>query len=87
MLDGGTYLDYEPGHPAPTALACAVCFIATCGLDERQCAELFGLSKGTMISAYEQETEAVLRRADFIISNDLTVLQAFVLSLVCSQSQ
>lgn len=86
MLDDEAYLDYKPGDPAPAALACAVCYVATCSLSEQQCFELFRMNKETMVSIHQKETEAALLRADFITSNDLTVLQAFALSLVSSTS-
>lgn len=86
LLHGQPYLDYEPGHPAPMALACSVYYLATCILSEKQCIELFRMSKETMVSINQKETDAALQRADFITSNDLTVLQAFVLSLVCSHT-
>lgn len=82
LLHGRPYLDYEPGHPAPAALACAVYYLAACCLSEQQCSEMFRMRKETMVSIHQKETDAALQRADFITSNDLTVLQAFVLSLV-----
>lgn len=84
LLEGKPYLDDKPEDPAPTALARAVYYVATCSLSEEQCTELFDMSKDTMIAIHQKETDAALLRADFITSTDMTVLQAFALSLVCS---
>lgn len=86
LLDGKPYLDYGPDHPAPAALACAVYYMGACCLSEQQCTEMFRTSKDTLVSIHQKETDAALQRADFITSNDLTVLQAFVLSLVSDLS-
>lgn len=82
LLDGKPYLDYALGDPAPTALACAVYYAATCVMDEGQCLVLFEVNKQSVVSKLQKETEAALSRADLVTTNDLTVLQAFVLSLV-----
>lgn len=86
MLDGEAYLDYRPGDPAPAALACAVCYVAVSSLGEQQCVNLFRMNKETMIAIHQKETETALLRADFITTSDLTVLQAFALSLVSPTS-
>jgi hypothetical protein len=82
ILDGKPYLDYEPGHLAPTALACAVYFAAACSVSEEESLSLFGCNKSFLVARYQQEAETTLARADFMTSNDLTILQAFVLFLV-----
>lgn len=82
LLEGKSYLDYEPGHPAPIALASAVCYAATSSLSEENCLSSFEMSKKQMCDLYQKQTEARLHDADFITTNDLTVLQAYVLSLV-----
>ena len=82
LLEGKPYLDYDPGHPAPMALASAVCYAATSSLNEEDCLSSFEMSKEQMCALYQKQTEAKLHDADFITTNDLTVLQAYVLSLV-----
>ena len=82
FLEGKPYLEYEPGHPAPMALASAVCYAATSSLNEEDCLSSFEMSKEQMCAFYQKQTEAKLHDADFITTNDLTVLQAYVLSLV-----
>lgn len=81
-MDGKPYLDYEPGHLAPTALAYSVYFAASCSLHDEESMRCFGIPKSSMVAKYQKEAEAALARADFITTNDLTVLQAYVLFLV-----
>lgn len=82
LHDDQPYLDYEHDHQAPTTLAFAVFSVAVCTIDDSQCQLLFGLDKKSAFADLQKETEAALVKADFITTNDLTVLQAFVLSLV-----
>ena len=82
LVDGSPYLDYEPGHLAPTALAYSVYYAASCSLSDEESMHSFGIPKSTMVSRYQKDAEAALARADFITTNDLTVLQAYVLFLV-----
>lgn len=82
LHDDQPYLDYEHDHQAPTTLAFAVFSVAVCTIDDSQCQLLFGLDKKNAFADLQKETEAALVKADFITTNDLTVLQAFVLSLV-----
>ncbi|KAL4895242.1 fungal-specific transcription factor domain-containing protein [Aspergillus ambiguus] len=87
LLAGKPYLDYEPGHPAPTALAYAVYHAAACSLRGVECSRIFKTHKSGLVDFYRQKAESALARADFIISNDLTVLQAYVLFLLASRTQ
>ncbi|GES63577.1 C6 transcription factor [Aspergillus terreus] len=87
LLAGEPYLDYVPGHPAPTALAYAVYYAATCSLSDAECSRKFHTSKPVLIDRYQTETESALARLDFMTSNDLTILQAFVLFLLASRTQ
>jgi hypothetical protein len=82
LIDGKTYLGYDLLHPAPRALAAAVRFASVSSLSKEQCIALFGTSKDSMVLKYQNEVEDALARLDFIITNDMTVFQAFVLSLV-----
>lgn len=43
---------------------------------------LFNIEKAAVVAEFQKETEEALARADFVTTNDLTVLQAYVLSLV-----
>lgn len=40
------------------------------------------MDKVSLISKYQKESTAALERADYLLTDDLTVLQAFVISLV-----
>lgn len=81
---GRHYLNYERGNPAPAALAAAVFYISSATLSREQCLALFDERREIVIARYQEETKAALARADFLVTDDLTVLQAFVLSLVNS---
>ncbi|KAJ5537433.1 hypothetical protein N7513_010619 [Penicillium frequentans] len=87
LHDDQPYLDYEHDHQAPTTLAFAVFSVAVCTIDDSQCQLLFGLDKKSAFVDLQKETEAALVKADFITTNDLTVLQAFVLSLLAARCQ
>ncbi|PLB41214.1 uncharacterized protein BDW47DRAFT_115403 [Aspergillus candidus] len=87
LLDGKPYLDYKPGHEAPTALAHAIYYSAISRVEENECWQIFQQSKSSMITKYQKECESALANADVVTTNDLTVLQAFVLSLLSSHSQ
>lgn len=51
-------------------------------MDDSQCQLLFGVDKKTITADLQRETETALVKADFVTTNELTVLQAYVLSLV-----
>ncbi|KAJ5081671.1 hypothetical protein NUU61_009935 [Penicillium alfredii] len=87
LRDGRPYLDYEPEHQAPATLASAVYCAAVCTLSEEECLSLFAMEKRTVVADFQRETEAALARADFVTTNDVTVLQAYVLSLLAARSQ
>ena len=87
LLEGKPYLHYDARHPAPEALRCAVYYTAACSITEDQCPPALGASRASVIARYQRETEAALVRAEFVTSDDLTVLQAFVLSLIGARLQ
>lgn len=82
LYDDQPYLDYEPDHQATTTLAFAVYSAAVCTIDDSQCQLIFGTDQKSVFADLQKETEAALVRADFVTTNDLTVLQAYVISLV-----
>lgn len=82
IKDGMPYLDYEQDHQAPATLASAIYLCAVCTLDEVECQSIFSTSKNTIVAEFHQETELALAKADFVTTNDLTVLQAYIISLV-----
>lgn len=87
LCDDEPYLDYEPDHQVPVTLAYAIYYAAVCTIDDSHCQLLFGMDKKTVSSDLQRETEAALVKADFVTTNDITVLQAYVLSLVRSISR
>ncbi|KAF4178298.1 hypothetical protein CNMCM8694_009230 [Aspergillus lentulus] len=86
LLEGKPYLDYAPGHPVPAALASAVFYMASSTLAEDQCLALLAERKETVLARYSDETKAALAKVDFLVTNHLAVLQAFVLSLVAART-
>lgn len=82
LLEGRPYLHYDLGHPASEALKSAVYYAAACSTSDEQWPSNFVVSRKSAIAKYRRETDIGLSRADFINTDDLTVLQAFVLSLV-----
>jgi hypothetical protein len=82
MVDGKPYLRYAHGHLAVEALSSAVCYAAINSMTEEQCQSMFHASKSAVVSDYRVACEGALERAGLITTNDVTVLQAFVLYLV-----
>lgn len=82
LHDNQPYLDYEPDDQAPATLALACYSAAVCTIDDSQCQLLFGLDKKSVFTDLQRETESALIRADFVITNDLTILQAYTIHLV-----
>ncbi|RJE24243.1 hypothetical protein PHISCL_03403 [Aspergillus sclerotialis] len=87
LLEGKPYLHYDLGHPASKALKSAVCYAAACSTSEGQWPSNLGISRKPVIAKYRRETEMALARADFINTDDLTVLQAFVSTRSQDQSR
>ncbi|KAI9926865.1 hypothetical protein ASPWEDRAFT_72871 [Aspergillus wentii DTO 134E9] len=87
LLDGKPYLSYERGDPAPTALSYALYYTSVCVIEEEKCLLLFGASKELVVPRFQKAAESALVQADFMTTNDLTVLQAYVLTLIASRPQ
>jgi hypothetical protein len=84
LNDRKNYLGYPREHPVPAALAAAVFYMATSVLSETQCLTFLAEGKQTVLTRYKRDTKTALAQVDFLVTTDLTVLQAFVLSLVSS---
>ncbi|PLB49307.1 hypothetical protein P170DRAFT_426246 [Aspergillus steynii IBT 23096] len=82
LLEGKQYLDYERGHHAPNTLASAIYYAAVCILNDQECNLLFQEPKSAVVARYRRVCDVALFRADFMTTNDLTVLQAFMISLL-----
>ncbi|KUL83274.1 hypothetical protein ZTR_09127 [Talaromyces verruculosus] len=86
ITKGLPYFTYAADHPAPKALVCAVGYIAITTLSDSICSQELGLSRDILLDRYHRLTEHALEQADYYNSDDLTVLQAFVLFLVSLQA-
>ncbi|CAI7565430.1 unnamed protein product [Penicillium pancosmium] len=84
LCDGERYLNYEPGHHTPATLASAIFYSTACSLSNSQCVSLFREDKRVIVALLRKETESALFKADCTASNDLTILQAYVLSLLAT---
>ncbi|CAI7619503.1 unnamed protein product [Penicillium discolor] len=87
IKDGKPYLDYEQDHQAPVTLAWAISLCAVCTLEEVECQSIFNTTKKIVVAEFQRETESALAKADFVTTNDLTVLQAYIISLLAARSQ
>ncbi|RDL40359.1 uncharacterized protein BP5553_00338 [Venustampulla echinocandica] len=87
LLGGKRYLNYSPGHPAVDALVSAVYYAAANSLSEAHCLSLFGASHAAVVTSYRTACEASLGHAGLVTTEDLTVLQAFIIFLVTMRSR
>lgn len=69
--------------PAREALLLSVCYAAIVSMDPKQCLEALGEDSETSIQKYRFDTAQALVRANFIKSQNINVLQAAVLFLLC----
>ena len=76
------YLGRPKEDPAATALAFAIYYSAIITIDEETCRTQLGEEKATLRKKYRFAVEALLAQADFISSQDIVTLQAFVIMLV-----
>ncbi|RAH79643.1 putative C6 transcription factor [Aspergillus japonicus CBS 114.51] len=70
----------DPGHGA---LISAVCFAAVVSMTPRQCISLFDEPHDACIEKYKRATEHAIARANLISTQDIRVLQAATLFLLC----
>lgn len=68
--------------PALEALRFSVFFTAVCTLGETECSDMFQENKSSTANRFRLATEVMLSRANLQTSNDITVIQAFVIYLV-----
>ncbi|OTA62334.1 hypothetical protein K449DRAFT_382336 [Hypoxylon sp. EC38] len=87
MLDGQYYLGYESGHISTTCLSSAVCYSALASMTEAQCQTTFSMDKRALIVEYREACEAELERSELLATNDITILQAFILYLVARRTE
>ncbi|KAF7181804.1 hypothetical protein CNMCM7691_001101 [Aspergillus felis] len=86
VAQGEPYLTYAADHPAPRALVCAVSYMTITTLSNDRCHREFDSSRDLLLNKYHSLTKRALEHADYINTDDITVLQAFVLFLVSIQA-
>jgi len=69
---------------ATEAAMFAIYLLAVTSLGSTECESLFGENKPTLLTKYRNASKSALVAADFIISEDILVLQALALYLVSS---
>ena len=82
LQEGKAYLGRTREDPAATALAFAMYYSAIITVDEDTCKTQLGEDRATLRKKYRFAVEALLAQADFINSQDIIALQAFVVMLV-----
>jgi hypothetical protein len=86
FLDGTSYSVNRNSITAENALDSAVFYAAVASMTDRQCQSLFHCNRATVLPEYQKACEMSLERAGLTSTRDITVLQAFVLYLVCSHT-
>ncbi|KAI1387312.1 uncharacterized protein F4822DRAFT_406119 [Hypoxylon trugodes] len=87
MLNGQRYLTYEPDHICSRCVRSVVCYSALASMTENQCQNMFGICKSAAIVEYRAACEAALEQSELLTTNDITVLQAFMLYLVARRTE
>ena len=82
LLHGKTYLHYRDTDPVLDLLRAAVFFLAVVTLTDEQCRSSFDTDKSSLTSTHRLACELALDRVGLISTEDITVLQSFVLYLV-----
>ena len=82
LRHGGTYLDYDEMDPVLDLLRAAVFFLTVVTLSEEQCKSDFDMEKSTLVSNYRLACEMAMDRVGLVATEDITILQSFVLYLV-----
>ena len=82
VVMGKTYLKYQDGDPTLNLIRSSVFFVAIATLQDSQCRALFGLDKQALMDNYRNACELFLQQVDLIVTEDIAVLQSFMLYLV-----
>lgn len=82
LLRGKTYLNYNDTDPVLDLLRAAVFFLTVVTLSDEQCISAFDTDKSSLIATHRLACELALDRVGLIATEDITVLQSFVLYLV-----
>ncbi|KPM46534.1 hypothetical protein AK830_g119 [Neonectria ditissima] len=86
-MQGGQYLGYPDSHPSIAALRSSIAYSAAYSLTESQCQTMFNMTKPTVVADCRQACEAALGASGLLSTNDITVLQAFVMYLASRRAQ
>lgn len=87
LLHGHPYPGCRDSPTAENALDAAIFYAAVASMTDRQCQLLFHCDRMDVLPEYQSACETGLERADLMRTTDMTVLQAFVLYLVCLQDK
>jgi hypothetical protein len=83
LLHGEPYLDYSATDIVLDVIKAAVFLITIVSLDGNQCRSLFISERPDLLNKYRLACEISFERVGLINTEDIAVLQAFVLYLVC----
>ncbi|KAL6233818.1 hypothetical protein BDW75DRAFT_214188 [Aspergillus navahoensis] len=86
VTQGCRYLGYAADHRAPRALMCAISYLTITTLSHDRCSQEFNTPREVLLKKYRNLTQLALDRVDYINTDDLIVLQAFVLFLISIQA-
>ncbi|KAI1086853.1 hypothetical protein F5B19DRAFT_109169 [Rostrohypoxylon terebratum] len=87
MIGGQRYLCYDFNHTSATCLSSAVCYAALASMTDIQCQALLDMDRSTLMAGYRAACEVAFERADLINTDDITVLQAFMLYLLARRTE
>ncbi|KAI2472870.1 hypothetical protein F4781DRAFT_419784 [Annulohypoxylon bovei var. microspora] len=87
MLGGQCYLSYEPNHISTICLSSAVCYSALASMTEEQCQAMLNMDRSMLVVEYRAVCEAALERAELMTTDDITLLQAFILYLFARRTE
>ncbi|KAI0887877.1 uncharacterized protein GGS22DRAFT_197815 [Annulohypoxylon maeteangense] len=87
MIYGQPYLNYDPNHISALCIKSAVCYSALASVTDEQCQAILNMDRSILIAEYRAACEAALERADLMITDDITILQAFILYLIARRTE
>ena len=82
LLHGKPYLKYDDNDPTLNLVRSSIFFISVATLQDSQCRALFGIEKQAALESYRNACELALEQVELIVTEDITVLQSFMLYLV-----
>ena len=82
IIHGKPYLKYRGNEPVLDLIRSSIFFIAVATLQDSQCRSSFGIDKQAAMDTYRNACEFALEQVELIVTEDITVLQSFMLYLV-----